>query len=176
MLMIIDMQKEFELTCSAGDASVVNACCREIYDAAKSNLPIVIVKYRYNGFMVKPNPDELVDGLKEALDKVDPFLVTEVYKENDDGSKEISEAVYPPDWVRICGVNASACVRRTVNGLRLKRGWKQTSFIMVGDAIGDVYPGGVETALSDYSTKENFRVVNMKRSENRRLVSSLDHF
>ena len=128
-LVIIDMQIHF---CTSEDESTQKACIREIKRAKRRNMPIIFLEYEGFG---ATQPD-----LMQALGVYKK--VKTLTKSTDSGSDEISSLLLR-QWtsiqtLRICGVNAGACVISTIRGLQ----WgKKFELIAVADAINCLYAG-----------------------------------
>lgn len=129
-LVIIDMQTGFT---ASKDIRTQQACIREIKRAKQRSYPIVVVEYAASG---KTQP-----LLMQTIG--DYTLVKKVNKNDDDGSSVICR-LFKRQWksvnaLRICGVNAGACVYLTVRGLLWEKQFGQ--LIAVVDAINGQWQG-----------------------------------
>lgn len=108
-LVIIDMQPgAFEAACKE---ETIDTCCREIKKAVEEGIPIIVLEYMGEG--------ETGRKLKYYLDS---YKFTKyVIKKYDDGSSNIIDCVKDNGWdidtFRVCGVNTTACVARTIDSL-----------------------------------------------------------
>jgi nicotinamidase-related amidase len=119
MLVIIDCQAKYPAA-----NQVVNAVANEVKRARKRNEWVMLVEYKGDG---------------RTLTRITLHLrgyrkVVKVTKEHDDGSPVIFDRIFGHRWsvennldvahisnirhLRVCGVNSSACVMKTVHGLR----------------------------------------------------------
>jgi nicotinamidase-related amidase len=106
-LVVIDMQEFFE---AANDQPTIQAINKEIRKSKENNGAIVLVHYEGNG-----------DFRQEILDEIGTYKkVSQITKRDDGGHNEVNFVVqinnYNPK-LRLCGVNTSACVLRTAEGL-----------------------------------------------------------
>jgi hypothetical protein len=97
-----------------------------ILKAIEDGIQIIDVRY---------DPDRLGDTIAEISDMWAGYdNVLTVDKSDDDGSTEILEANAKGPYL-ICGINLSACVKHTVNGLREDCGRDDVN--IVANATGD---------------------------------------
>lgn len=134
VLLIIDVQSPFVLNFDKY-RRLIWACQREIRRSMRKNEEIIFVEYAgYN-----PTHKVLTD-LVASYDNAHYII-----KFNDGGADEIDSHIYlsglKVPTFRYCGVNASACVRSTIKGLKQKRSYWGSKFIAIADAIDDVYSG-----------------------------------
>lgn len=105
-LVIVDMQPDFE---AARCEETIEAVIELIAQAYVDGMPIVVLEY--------DDYCRTDDRVMEALEGTDYHVVG---KDNDDGSDEIFQVVAAylvPTRFKVCGVNYSACVAATVDGL-----------------------------------------------------------
>jgi len=140
-LIVIDMQKHFDTSKNRKlRLNIKNLIKKSI--EKKEN--IVFVEYEDLGRTIP-----YLTNLTKEYDKV--HFIT---KEDDDGSYEIIEYFrdnkIPFNKVTICGINKSACVFATVEGLSKRR--KRAKIIVDIDACADGYD-------CDYFTEEDFKEI-----------------
>lgn len=108
-LVVVDMQPSFE---AANKPEVIVGVTKEIITAMACKNPVVFVEYC--------SPDPPTHSSLLSLVK-DYELKAKVTKSTDDGSVEVIQALekngFYGSHLRVCGVNAEACVMATVNGL-----------------------------------------------------------
>ena len=107
VLCVIDVQEKFSAA-----KKVVSEVVHQIKLARKRKAGVLIVEYGND-----PSYEEVYDALKGYKD----WMV--VKKDSDDGSMEVMHAMdkhprFRGMKVRVCGVNACACVKATAIGLR----------------------------------------------------------
>lgn len=150
MLIIIDMQREY-----SASGFIVPAVCNQIVKAKNRKEQIVLVEYRcfgcrrrkdcfYKNEFNTSTKCETHDAILELLREY-PKLIR-VQKNADDGSDELVKAVSKfPTNVNVCGVNTSACVKATVEGLIEKL--PKINFTLLLDACNDDVGGQKDSAL-----------------------------
>lgn len=123
-LVIIDMQEKFK---TPNNPRTIAACEREIEYAINNGYYIVFLEYQGYG----PTLPVLVEKTKNYN------LVSFISKNFNDGGQEVfNEIKHNSQFlceIRVCGVNASACVNETV--ITLNKLLESTSIVLVADAI-----------------------------------------
>lgn len=109
-LCIIDMQEEFR---ASSDPHTILGVCKEIRKATRYNWHVLLVEYGSTPH--KRSLKQIRDLLKGHR------RCYRVVKHNDDGSDEMIKAAAKHNvdisTMRVCGVNADSCVKKTVKGL-----------------------------------------------------------
>lgn len=114
-LVVVDMQPDFE-----SSYKVVDNVAFYVKQAVKDGAAIIFLEYRAHG-------ETLHDVAKYT------YGYDRVYhasKNRDDGSYRVEELVSAynlPEKFFVCGVNYSACVKSTVEGMIEDYGWKDIS-------------------------------------------------
>jgi nicotinamidase-related amidase len=107
-LVIVDMQPSFE---AANNHTTINRIIELVERAKTKHAPIIVLEYEYNS----ATHEKIMDSL-HGYDKV--VIKTKSY---DDGGPEVKAALkelqVKPDYIKICGVNSNACVRKTAESL-----------------------------------------------------------
>lgn len=140
-LVVVDMQYGFF---AANAISTIRACRREVRKFVKAGDMIVYLEYLSSPSVWRPKPkwfgrtrDELTritKGYERSFHK---------HKSDDNGSMEVMEVIQACaveiSEIRICGVNASYCVRETLGGLKERCGLHplllNTEMVVVADAV-----------------------------------------
>lgn len=141
------MQAVFE---AANNTRVISAISEEILHCISEEIPIIFLEYNQSG-----------DTLPQLLSLVRGYPhVFRTTKNQDDGSKEVAAVLkknkLPHKTVRVCGVNADACVERTISGLCRK--YPRTEIIVVKNACGTCGgPGHYD--WNCYITRRNLKLV-----------------
>jgi len=127
---IVDMQPMFP---ASDSPSVQKACIREINKAMRDSAPIVFVEFDSHG--------HTLENLTDVVHKAKYTKVWFVIKDQDDGSKEITELLRknhcPTNQLRVMGINSDYCVRATVEGFH--RELPNARIQVIGDACNSPY-------------------------------------
>lgn len=129
-LVVIDMQPKFE-------AATYRRCCRGVREAVvrakKRGDHIIFVEYAKQWYEEYSQPT--LEKITRVVNDYHNFSIVE--KNDDDGSADIldlaAERSLDLSEIRVCGVNGSACVKRTVNGLLEKL--EDAKIILIRSAI-----------------------------------------
>lgn len=122
-LVIIDMQVHF---IGPFAKRAIGAIQREINFAKRANDMIILLEYDGYGPTVKP--------ILRTIGDYEHHVVTKVI---DDGSSYLKKYLpEKPSYIKIAGVNAGACVRQTVMGLKQC----YSNIVLIADGI-DYNPG-----------------------------------
>lgn len=133
-LVIIDMQSGFGADKIPHTAA---ACLREIKIAKRNKWGIVVLEYDCHDQTIEPI-QRAIGGYRLHV-KMDKFC--------DDGSAEVLEAItdynLPGDSLRVCGINAAACVKSTIRGLKSSPHYGPDKIVAVASAINHISDGWI---------------------------------
>ncbi len=148
-LVVVDMQPTGFT--AAGEPNVINGCRKAVEKAVKNNNPVIFLEF-YGGdrWPTASQLTDVTDGYNRAY-----FLS----KDEQDGSPQVADLMnrkrLPKKKIKVCGVNTTACVLSTVQGLRQRM--KDSSLVLLEDAVGghwnDTWRNNYETIKGCTITK-----------------------
>jgi hypothetical protein len=117
-LLVIDMQKGFldrfdEYDNTLAKSEVIRGCQRAVIRAIADGAEIIDVNYSEHLGPLGPTIPEIAD-LWKGYKKLFKGRVSWVEKRSNGGGHEVMRNGIAEDEIRVCGVNAGACVRDTV--------------------------------------------------------------
>lgn len=132
-LVIIDMQSGFG---ADKIPHTTAAILREIKAAKKNKWGIVTLEYDCHGQTIEP--------IKREIGRYRRFVSME--KSRDAGDREVLSAIadysLPADSLRVCGINAAACVAQTIRGLKAAPLYRE-KIVAVADGINHLSDGWI---------------------------------
>lgn len=140
-LILIDMQPIFE---AANKVETINNCIREIEFAINAGANIIVVEYyteSVSDFEIKKYGSNCMHTNSRIMDALVGYKnVYNVVKQHDDGGIEVDECIRFNNLsttLKVCGVNISACVYKTVYTLSRMQNWlfhKKYNIEIIADA------------------------------------------
>lgn len=129
MLIVVDMQYEFD-----AHKKVLRNCIKHIKNAIKKNELIIVLEYK-NFIIQNSNTHK---SILKILSKYNNYFI--LHKDNSDGSevifKFLKENSYEfPMTTKICGVELSCCVNKTLTGLAKNK--LNSKFILLKNSVAD---------------------------------------